>query len=529
MSQGKKDEPESVLFMPTGDIYRHIPKTHFYETLSRVLNLEFVYEMTKPVYAEKLGRPSIDPVVFFKCMVVAFFENITYDTELEFRIADSLLLRKFLGYGLGERTPDESTLRKTRQRMPDEAFRAVVEYVLDLCQKHGLLRGRALGTDSSLVEANASMDSLRHKEVGCTYEEFVLALRRQDKPDATKGEARQADRKREGKASNAEWESGTDPEARIMQHADGHTHLSYKLDTTVDLETGVIVSAGAELANVSDQADCLERVDEAREVLEKRGLEPEVLVADKGHHSGENLVGIEDRGLVPMISSPNRNTGRPGFERDDFSYDADHDWLVCPAGQTLYRLCKKDATHRHYKAKGRVCKGCQNFGVCTTDKRGRAVSISVHEKEVKANRERVRSEEGRPLMQIRRQRGEAPFGYFKGFGGMRRMSGRGLSFASKKVLMAAAGWNLLILVNALAKEASEITVSAFGRLLVVLWGLMRAVLRRYRARTPLGRTRGTTKFNATVIPLYHHQPKSPFIRGLLVYICGIDTRGNRQS
>lgn len=455
MSQGTKSNPESALFIPTGDIYRHIPKTHFYETLSQVLDLSFVYEMTKPIYADKLGRPSLDPVVFFKCMLIGFFENIIYDTELEFRIADSLLLRKFLGYGLDERTPDESTLRKTRQRMPEEAFRAVGDYVLDVCQKRGLLKGRVLGTDGSQVDANASMDSLKHKELGCTYEEFVLALRRQDNPDATKSEAKEADRKRKGKASNADWESSTDPEARIMQHADGHTHLSYKVDTTVDLETGVIISAGADLANVSDQTDCLERVDEAIEALEKRGLKPEVMVTDKGHHSGENIVGIEERGLIPLVSSPNQNTGRPGFERVDFSYDAEHDWLVCPAGQILYRLANSDKTHRNYKAKGSVCKACPHFGVCTKSKTGRAVSVSIYEEVIRANRVRVRSEEARPLMQIRRQRGEAPFGYFKGFGGMRRMSGRGLSFAMKKTLMAAAGWNLLIAVRHLTRSVFD--------------------------------------------------------------------------
>ena len=156
----------------------------------------------------------------------------------------------------------------------------------------------------------------------------------------------------------------------------------------------MIVSAGADLANVSDQADCLERVDEAIEALGKRGLEPEVLVTDKGHHSGENLVGIQERGVIPLVSSPNRNTGRRGFERDDFCYDAEHDWLVCPEGQTLLRLANSDRTHRHYKAKGSMCKACQHFGVCTKSKTGRAVSISVYEEVIRANRERVRSEGG---------------------------------------------------------------------------------------------------------------------------------------
>lgn len=449
MSQGLKEEAEPTLFVATVDVYAHIPKAHFYERLGRLLDLSFVYELTKPLYAEKLGRPSLDPVVFFKCMLIGFFENIVYDTQLEFRIADSLLFRKFLGYGLCERTPDESTLRKTRQKMPEEAFGAVFGYVLDLCREHNLLKGRALGADSTLVDANASMDSLRHKELGCSYEEYVLALRRQDDGEATRSEAANADKQRQGKASNSDWECATDAEARVMQHADGHTHLSYKVDATVDLESGVIVAAGASPGNVSDQGDLLERVDEAKGALAERGLRATTVVADKGHHSGENLAGIEERGLIPLVSSPNRNRGKDGFRREDFSCDETREMLLCPAGQALTRRSRRDERARHYRAKGSICRACPNFGVCTTDRRGRVVRVSVHEGLVGANRERVHAEEARPLVQIRRQRGEAPFGYFKQFGGLRRLAGRGLEYATKKVLIAALGWNLLLLVKAL--------------------------------------------------------------------------------
>ncbi len=474
MSQGRKEDPEPMMFLPAVEVYGHIPKEHFYEELSRLLDLSFIYDLTKPLYAERIGRPSLDPVVFFKCMLVAFFENIVYDTELEFRLADSLLLRRFIGYGLDERTPDESTLRKTRKKMPEEAFQRVFEHVLDVCQKHGLLQGRAIGTDSTLVDANASMDSLHHKELGCTYEEFMLALRRQDDPDASKGEAIRADRDRKGKGSNTDWVSSTDSEAKVMQHPDGHTHLSYKANASVDLETGIVVQAGAEQANLSDQADFLGRVDEATAALEERGLSPAVVVADKGHHCGENLAGLDERGVVGLISSPNGNRGAPGFRREDFFYDEEREFLVCPAGQMLIRLSNSDKTHRYYKGKGKVCKKCPHFGVCTRSPRGRVVSISVHEDRVRANRELVRSEEMRPLMQIRRQRGEAPFGYFKQFGGLRRLSGRGLEFAGKKVLMAAAGWNLLLLVKALMHG------STLGTAVCVLIGLIMALLAAFR-------------------------------------------------
>jgi len=478
LSQGRKDSPTPVLFVPCGGIYEHIPKTHFYEELGRLLDLSFVYDLTKPLYAQKIGRPSLDPAVFFKCMLVGFFENIVYDTDLEFRIADSLLLRRFIGYSLDERTPDESTLRKTRQRMPVEAFDAVFSYVLSICQSNSLLKGRAIGTDSTAIDANASMDSLRHKELGCTYEEYVLALRRQDTPEATKAEAMQSDKERKGKASNRDWESSTDSESRITQHSDGHTHLSYKVDTSVDLETGIIVCAGAEMANISDQSDFLERVDEVTEALAERGLTVEVVVADKGHHSGENLAGMEERNPIALISSPKMTRGKAGFRREDFEYDEENDELICPMGQVLSRVSKKDESSRQYKARGSVCRGCPHFGICTTNERGRSVSISAYEELISSNRERVHSEEARPLMQIRRQRGEAPFGYFKMFGGLRRFAGRGLSYALKKTLIAALGWNLLVLIKRLMCDRAVhwpisaiiwFTIELYVRLWEPLW------------------------------------------------------------
>lgn len=481
MSQGRKEDPEPTLFVPTVDVYRHIRKTGFYEELDRLADWSFVYDLTKPLYAAKMGRPSLDPVVFFKCMLIGFYENIVYDTELEYRIADSLSLRKFLGYSLEERTPDESTLRKTRQRMPVDAFDRVFAYVRSVCQEHGLVRGRAVGTDSTAIDANASMDSLRHKEVGCSYEEFMLAMRRADDAYATKSEAMEADKKREGKASNRVWESKTDPQSRVIQHSDGHTHLSYRVDTSVDLETGIILCAGAELANVSDQTDFLERVDEVTETVSEMGLNVEVIVTDKGHHSGENLAGMEQRSPVALISSPKTSRGKAGFRREDFTYDSQRDELICPAGQVLSRLSRKDSSSRYYGAKPKACRSCAHFGVCTNNKNGRNVSISIHEDLILANRERVHSEAARPLMQIRRQRGEAPFGYFKMFGGMRRFAGRGLDYAMKKTLIAAAGWNLLLLVKrVMRQQALNAPVSSLMgpifdllRCLRELWQLIR--------------------------------------------------------
>ena len=466
----KRIAPPS-LFIPSGDPYAHIPKRHFYERLDALIDLSFVRELTAPLYAETMGRPSLDPVVFFKCMLVAFFENMVADRALEFRLADSLVIRKYLGYGLDERTPDESTLRKTRQRMPEEVFRLVFLRVLAACAQRGLVSGRALGMDSTTVDANASMDSLVHKELGCTYEEFMLALKRQDAPAATQEEAKAADKDRPGKASNRDWASPTDPDARVMQHADKHTHLSYHLDATVDLESGVIVAVGADYADHSDQQTCLDRVDEAVENVEAVGGTPQMIVADKGHHSGENLRGIEERGLIPLISSPCQTRGADGFRREDFTYHEETDSYTCPAGQALTRRTSRQATQL-YQARGATCRACPHFGVCTKSKSGRGLSISYDDDIIKQNRARVHHPDARPIMMIRRQRGEAPFGYFKQFGGLQRITGHGLTCATKKALIAGIGWNLLRMIRVAMTILPQFAA---------LWGLLLLLLSHWKA------------------------------------------------
>src|SRR5205085_2393651 len=188
-------------------------------------------------------------------------------------------------------------------------------------------------------------------------------------------------------------------------------------------------------------------VDEAMETLAERGLAVQAVVADQGHHSGENLAGLEERELVGLVSSPNTARGKPGFQREDFIYDPELDLFVCPAGVLLRRRQMPEGAARQYQARGSDCRQCPHFGVCTKSQTGRSVSVPLHEALIAANRERVHSPELRPLLQIRRQRGEAPFGHFKQYGGLRRFAGRGREYATKKTLMAAVGWTLLRLLS----------------------------------------------------------------------------------
>ena len=299
----------------------------------------------------------------------------------------------------------------------------------------------------------------------------MLALRRQNDPTASLDEAKNADRKRPGKGNNEVWRSPTDPEARVMVHADQHTALSYRLDATVDLETGVIVAAGARPADEQDQESCLQQVDEAVEHLGELGLEPSIVVADKGHHAGENLAGLEERGLIPLVSAPRPN-GPEGFRLDDFTYDEVEDRFLCPAGELLtYRRTQDN--RRIYRPKGSLCRRCPHFGQCTRCQSGRTLTVPLHQESRRSNAERVQSEAARPLMMIRRQRGERPFSYFKQYGGLRRLMGRGLAYAEKKALVAACGWNLLLLVKGAVRSLSRASREAWWR----SWVARRADLR----------------------------------------------------
>jgi transposase len=188
--------------------------------------------------------------------LVGFFEGIESERGLEWRFADSLSLRQFLGCSLTQRVPDHSTLSRTRQRLPLAVHQAVFALILGIVEAKGLLKGRVLGVDSTYLRADASMKAIVRRDTRESYLEFVLRLATEaGVPTPTAEEARRLDRKRKGKkTSNREWVSRTDPEARIAKLKDGRTRLAYKPEHVVDLETGAILAAAVHPADVADPA-----------------------------------------------------------------------------------------------------------------------------------------------------------------------------------------------------------------------------------------------------------------------------------
>jgi transposase len=268
----RKDERQSELFVP----HDRLPRSEghaFYRQLNKLLAEagfdRFVEALCAPHYQPSgtPGRPSIPPGVYFRMLLVGYFEGIGSQRGIAWRCHDSLSLREFLGVPLTEDAPDHSSLTRVRDRLPLEVHAAAFQFVLKLADEKGLLKGKTVGVDSTTLEANAAMKSIVRKDTGDDWRCYVVGLMKEQgvvEADAepTDEEVRRFDKGRKNKkVSNEDWESPTDPDARIAKMKDGRTHLAYKADShgrprqRADLERGSLPCRPSRPAHAGRQRD----------------------------------------------------------------------------------------------------------------------------------------------------------------------------------------------------------------------------------------------------------------------------------
>ena len=402
-----------------------LPKSspsRFYELLDRTLaEMSFdkeVWALCAPAYAEasRGGRPGIDPVVYFKMLMIGFFEGIESERQIAARCADSLSLRGFLGYALDEATPDHSSMLVIRQRLGSECFERVFALVLAALQRHGLLKGRHLGIDSSVIEANASLRSLSERNTEEAYWDYVQRLAREVGLETNDGAAlRNFDRHRAGKKlSNKQWQNPHDPDAKIGRTKDGATDMVYLPEHTVDLETGTIVQAQVLAGDHRDSEELSERIIEAMVNVQEARADPEAvpetLTGDKGYFSLLEIGRLQDLSLKTVVSDPLRAQRRL-------------DKLSHAQRQTLARA-----------------------------------------------RRSTRSKYGRALLRKRGQHIERSFAHVLDAGGLRRATLRGLENLNKRHQLAAACYNLSQLLRRLYGIGTPKQWAAWcADLVVTLW------------------------------------------------------------
>jgi len=388
MALGKRTAKQAELFVPLAQLPKS-PAHPFYSRLNGLLAESafdpFVEQLCEPYYKEG-GRPSIPPGTYFRMLFIGYFEGIDSQRGIAWRCADSRALREFLGAALTDATPAHNSMTVIRQRLPASVFESVFEHVLGVLEEKGLLRAKTLGIDSTTLEANAAMRSIVRKADGQDWKEFLRTLAQAEGiENPTDDDLRRLDRKRKDKkVSNEEWENPHDPAARIAKMKDGRTHLAYKAEHAVDLESEAIVAAHVLPADRGDTATGEETLILAQVHLVRSGSGAEIqeVVQDRGYHDNEALARMAAWGVRTYV--PER------------------------------------------KQKSRVW----------TDK------PAEYEAAFRANRRRVRSDKGRRLNRWRSEKCERSFAHVCETGGGRRMWLRGLENASKSHLLRCAGYNL---------------------------------------------------------------------------------------
>jgi transposase len=307
MALGKRETKQEEMFIATTQVAKG-PGHPFYRKLNEVLAEagfdEFVEELCAPYYKEG-GRPGIPPGVYFRMLLVGYFEGLDSQRGIAWRCADSLALRSFLGVGWTEATPVHASMTLIRQRLPESVFDQMFVFVLSLLKKHGLVRGKSLAIDATTLEANAAMRNIVRKDTGENWKEYLVGLAKAEGlENPTEEDLRRLDRGRANKkVSNQQWKSSTDPDSRIAKMKDGRTHLAYKAEHAVDVQSEAIVATTVTYADKSDPHSAPDTLALAGANLVLAGSTAvlEEVVMDKGYHDNRLLADLMEEGIRTYI------------------------------------------------------------------------------------------------------------------------------------------------------------------------------------------------------------------------------------
>ncbi len=424
MAMGKrKRERQSGIWVAATD-FPTAASHPFYMRLNQLLREhgfdDFAEAQCATFYAETMGRPSLPPSVYFRLLLIGYFEGIDSERGIAWRAADSFALRDFLGVGLHQAPPDHSTISRPRRLIALETHRAIFTWVLQCLSSAGLVKGKTISIDATTLEANAALRSIVRRDSGESYEEFLARLAKASGIGTpTRADLARIDRKRKKKGSNDNWTHPHDPDAKIAKMKDGRTHLAHKAEHAIDLDTGAIVGVTVQSADKGDTTTMQATLPEAAEQLEAVAAVTddavaviEEVVADQGYHSRTTVHDLEMLEIRTYISEPDRGP-------------------LSWTGQEAER----DAVY--------------------------------------ANRRRIRSDRGKRLLRKRGALLERPCAHLYETGGLRRAHVRGHENVLKRLLVHAGAFNLGLWMRTLfgvgTPRGLQGRVVALGAMITALW------------------------------------------------------------
>jgi len=449
--QGKKEFNQRIYYNINLDSL--VPEDHFLKRLEKLVSFDFVRDITRSYYSHT-GKPSIDPVVLVKMLLVGYLFDIRSERKLVEEISLNLAYRWYIGYDLDEEVPDHSIFSKARVRFGKKLFLNIFEKILVKCIELGLVSKEGMLIDSTIVRADASDRSM--VEIGLSPGQYWNRLDRSDKPKKKLSGARytgEVDKDKMGKRRrdinrlSLRKKSKTDPDATIVRKPGMGSHLSYKAHIATD--TNGIITAVSASSSVSHDIGMVPILIESHEKI--LGT-PGWIAADTKYGSEECLKYLQDKNIKTAIR-PETKTSKPGyFSKNKFRYDSSRDCYICPNGKVLKRRSKNYPQNRiSYNSNKKDCDFCSLKGKCISGGNFRTVSHYDSPCYWKA-RSWYNSSYGKAMQKLRGTILEGIMGQAKTYHGMARARFRGLKKVEIQFLLTATALNLKKMVKMLDVE-----------------------------------------------------------------------------
>jgi transposase len=466
-----------------------VPENHLLRLIDRHIDLKFIRDKVKHLYSHT-GRPSIDPEVLLRMLLIGYLYGITSERRLCEEVQMHIGYRWFVGLNLEDKVPDHSTFSKNRHERFSESdlFQRIFDEIVNQCVSQGLLTGKHLTVDSTYVQANAALKSLDPIVVTMGTGEYIEKLERENPVTEEPWEPGDDYPHRGQKISNGTHRSKTDPDARLARKSlKANTQLYHGVTYIMDNRSRIIV--GADVGKPDRKTDCEKALKQIRRIPFAFGIKPESLGADKGYSTGEFINALVKEKVephIPIMDSRSQND-RGIYSIEQFSFDPSGNRFLCPSGKELkYWGIHKQSKQHVYRARAKDCKVCSRKAECTRD-RSRSLSYHIYEESINQARQ-INQTRAYRISQRMRKRIEELFGEAKEWMGLRRAKFRRRKFIREQVLMTAIAQNIKRMVKLLSKGgytkqaqvAQQLGGSFLSKTFSKLFGLM--TLFRYRTQ-----------------------------------------------
>jgi transposase len=449
---GRQPDFQHKLFITGFNLDKRIRKDHILRKISEKVDFDFIYKEVEHSYGLK-GNVSVPPPVILKMMLLLILYNVRSERELMLTIPERLDWLWFLGYDLDDEIPNHSVLSKARARWGVSAFKNFFERIVWQCVQAGLIDGSKVFVDASLIDADASNNSVvdtqsLEKHLNKSYKRLESRL---DEITASKNTP-----------ANSRHISTTDPDASVTRHSKGKSKLRYKTHRAVDEKHEIITATKVSPGSVDD-GHLLEDMIEAHEQNTQKRLE--TVVADSKYGTMDNYLLCHDRKLkahIPSIEKTHRGSGRQKgiFPKEAFSYDPQTDTFLCPAGQILRRRnYNKKRKQYEYKAPAKTCLQCELRDQCTQSKNGRSLKRHVRQQDLEVMLKEAESRKARRDIKHRQDISERSFAWSTRYG-YKRARWRRLWRMQIQDFLIAAVQNITILIKHSKQRMSKSNVKA---------------------------------------------------------------------